>query len=65
MLGITRAKRRIRKATGISTIEGYTKPSRVKQRLKQRAGLYSPTMTVFRQTAKGRFPTLFGLFRGK
>ena len=65
MLGLTRAKRRLKKATGISTIEGYTKPSRVKQRLKQKAGLYSPEMTVIRQTSKGRFPTLFGLFKGK
>jgi len=65
LLGITTAKRRFRKAIGISTIEGYTKPSRIKQRLKQKAGIYSPPMTVIRQTAKGNFLSLFGLFKKK
>lgn len=63
MLGITRMKRRFNKATGISAINRCTKPSRIKQRLKQKAGVYSPTMTVLRQTLKGRFPTFFGLFK--
>ena len=65
MLGITRMKRRINKATGISTFNRYTKPSRIKQSLKQKVGLYSPTMTVVRQTSKGRFPSFFGLFKKK
>ncbi len=63
LLGITRAKRRIRKATGISTLERYTKPSRIKQRVKQKVGLYSPGMIAVRQTAKGRFPSFLGLFK--
>jgi hypothetical protein len=63
MLGITKAKRRFRKATGISTVERYTKPSRIKQRIKQKAGLYSPPVTALRQTSKGKFPTFLGLFK--
>jgi hypothetical protein len=50
---------------GISQVEGWTKPSRVKQKLKYRAGLYSPAVRVIRQTAKGKLPTLFGLFDKK
>ncbi len=65
LVGITAVKRRIRKATGISTIEGYTKPSRIKQRIKQRLRIYSPPMTIIRQTSKGRFPSLLGLFKRK
>ncbi len=65
ILGITRVKRSIRKATGVSTIERYTKPSRIKQSIKQKVGLYSPTMTVVRQTSKGKLPSFFGLFGKK
>src|SRR5207237_1361444 len=65
LLGVTRVTRKIRRATGISTIERYTNLSRVKQSMKQKAGIYSPTMTIARQTAKGNFPSLFGLFRKK
>ena len=61
VLGITSAKRRIRRSLGISQIEGYTKPSRIRQRLKREVGLYSPTARVVRQTARGRFPTFLGL----
>jgi hypothetical protein len=63
LLGVTRLKREMRKATGISTIERYTKPSRIKQRMKQKVDIYSPPMTIVRQTAKGKFPTLFGFFK--
>ena len=62
ILGITKAKRAVRKATGLSTVARYTSPSRIKQRAKQKVGLYSPSMTVLRQTAKLRFPSLLGLF---
>ena len=65
ILGITNAKKRFRKTIGISTFEKYTKPSRIKQRIKQRLGLYSPVMRVIRQTSKGNFPTFLGLFKGK
>lgn len=65
LLGITRAKRQLRRAIGISQIEGYTKPSRIKQRIKQKVGIYSPTMTVVRQTSKGHIPSIFGLFKSK
>jgi len=64
-IGITKAKRQVKKATGISIVERYTKPARVKGRAKQKAGLYSPTARAVRQTSKGRFPTLFGFFRRK
>ena len=63
LLGITKVERKIKKATGISTIERLTKPSRIEQTLKQKAGIYSPEMTVVRQTAKGKLPTLFGFFK--
>lgn len=65
VLGITKAKRAIRKAAGISTVERYTKPSRIKQSLKQKVGSYSPTMTVVRQSSKGKLPSFFGLFGKK
>jgi hypothetical protein len=65
LLGITKAKRKLKRSLGISQVEAWTKPSRVKQRVKQKVGLYSPEMTVIRQTSKGRFPTLFGLFGKK
>ncbi len=62
LLGITAAKRRLKRELGISQVEAWTDPSRVKQRMKQEVGLYSPEATVIRQTAKGRFPTFLGLF---
>ncbi len=65
ILGITRVKRQIRKATGISTFQRYTKPSRIKQRIKQKIGIYSPTMTVIRQTSKGKLLTPLGINNNK
>ena len=65
LLGVTAAKRRVKRELGISQVEAWTKPSRVKQRLKQQVGLYSPEVRVIRQTAKGNFPTFLGLFRKK
>jgi hypothetical protein len=62
LLGVTAVKRRVKRELGISQVEAWTKPSRVKQRLKQKAGLYSPVARVIRQTAKGRFPSFLGLF---
>lgn len=63
MIGVTRITRSVRKATGISTFERFTKPSRIKQSLKQKVGIYSPPMTIVRQTLKGKFPSLFGWFK--
>lgn len=65
MIGYTAAVRRLRRAVGISTVQRYTNPSRIKQRFKQRAGLYSPTMTVLRQASRGRFPSFLGWFGGR
>jgi len=65
LTGYTGVKRRVKRELGISQVQAWTKPSRVKQRAKQRVWLYSPTARVVRNTAKGRFPSLFGLFRKK
>lgn len=61
VLGVTKVKSAIRKASGISTVERYTKPSRIKQSIKQKVGIYSPTMTTIRQTAKGKIPMPLGI----
>ena len=63
ILGITAAKRRVKRSLGISQIQAWTRPSRIKQRIKQEAGLYSPEMAGVRQTSKGKLPSLLGLFR--
>ena len=65
LLGITAAKRRVRRSLGISQVEAYTKPSRVKQKLKREVGLYSPEATSVRQTAHGRLPRFLGIGRRK
>ena len=65
LLGITAAKRRVKRELGISQVEAWTKPSRVKQRVKQQLGLYSPEARVVRQTLNGRFPSFLGLFSRK
>jgi len=62
LLGVTKIKRKIKKATGISTVERWTKPSRIKQTLKQKTGIYSPPMTAARQSAQGKLPSFLGLF---
>ncbi len=62
ILGITTAKRRVKRELGISQVEAWTKPARVRQRLKQRVGLYSPAARVVRQTLHGKFPSFLGLF---
>lgn len=63
--GYTQVKRRTKRQFGISQVQAWTNPSRVKQRAKQRVGCYSPTMRVLRNTAKGRLPSFFGLFGKK
>jgi hypothetical protein len=65
LLGITAAKRRVKRELGISQVEAWTKPARVKQRLKQKAGLYSPVVRVVRQTARGHLPSFLGSFGKK
>ena len=62
LLGVTAAKRRVKRELGISQVEAWTKPSRVKQRVKQQIGLYSPVARVVRQTARGNLPSFLGLF---
>jgi hypothetical protein len=61
LLGITKLKRKVKRELGISQVEAWTKPSRVKQRVKQKVGLYLPTMRFIRQASKGKFRTPFGL----
>lgn len=65
LLGVTKAKRRVKRELGISQVQGWTKPSRVKQRAKYRLGLYSPVMRAVRQTSKGKIPRPLGLFTKK
>lgn len=62
-LGITKAKRRLYKATGISAARRYT-PSRIKQKIKYRTGYYSTPMKIVRNSAKGNFPTPLGIKSG-
>lgn len=62
LTGYTGAKRRAKRSLGISQVQGWTQPSRIKQRAKYRIGLYSPAARVVRNTAKGRFPSFLGLF---
>ena len=62
LLGVTAAKRRVKRELGISQVEAWTKPSRVKQRVKQQIGLYSPVARAVRQTARGNLPSFLGLF---
>jgi hypothetical protein len=65
ILGITTEKRRIKRSLGISQVQAWTKPSRVKQRARYQMGWYSPQMRIVRNTAKGKFPSLLGLFSSK
>ena len=65
LTGYTRVKRRAKRQLGISQVQAWTKPSRVKQRAKQHAGYYTPTLRAVRNTAKGRFPSFLGLFGKK
>jgi len=62
LLGVTAAKRRVKRELSISQVQAWTKPSRVKQRVKAKVGLYSPVARVIRQTARGRLPSFLGLF---
>ena len=65
LAGYTTAKRRVKRSLGISQVQALTKPSRIKQRAKAKVGLYSQPARVIRQTFRGNFPTLFGLFGRK
>lgn len=63
IIGYTSAKRRVKRSLGISQVQAWSRPSRVKQRVKYQLGLYAPSMRIIRNTAKGKYPTFFGLFR--
>lgn len=65
VLGVTAAKRKVKRSLGISQVEAWTKPSRIKQRVKAKAGIYSPVARAIRQSARGRFPSFLGLFGRK
>ena len=65
LMGVTKVKREAKRSLGISQVQGWTRPSRLKQKAKYRAGLYSPAVRVVRQTSKGKVPTLLGLFSRK
>ena len=65
MLGITREKRRIKHSLGISQVQAWTKPSRIKQRAKYQVGYYSPAMRIIRNSSNGKLPSFLGLFGKK
>ena len=65
LTGYTQVKRQAKREIGISQVQAWTRLSRVKQRAKQHAGYYSPTLRLVRNTAKGRFPSFLGLFGKK
>jgi hypothetical protein len=65
LLGYTSAKRHLKRELGISQVQAWTKPSRVRQRVKYQLGLYSPAMRIVRNTAKGKLPSFLGLFGRK
>lgn len=65
LIGVTAAKRRVKRELGLSQVEAWTKPSRVKQRVKAKVGLYSPVARTVRQTSRGKFPSFLGLFGKK
>ena len=62
LAGDTRVKRQAKRELGISQVQAWTRPSRVKQRATRHVGYYSPTLRLVRNTAKGRFPSFLGLF---
>jgi len=61
LLGVTKVKRRIKKATGISAIQSLS-PSRVKQKIKYEGGYNKPIFKHTRELSKGKVPSLLGLF---
>ena len=61
LLGITRVKRSIKKATGISKIQSLS-PSRVKQKIKYNIGYNKPIFKHTRELSKGKVPSFFGWF---
>lgn len=63
LIGFTGAKRRLKHSLGISQVQAWTKPSRIKQRLKYKVGLYSPVVRVIRNATKGKFPSFLGIFK--
>lgn len=62
MLGVTKAKRSVKRSLGISQVQVWTQPSRLKQKVKYGTGLYSPAVRVVRQASKGKLPSFLGLF---
>jgi len=61
LLRVAAAKQSIKRSLGISQVQGFSKRSRLNQKIKYRAGQYTPVARAIRQTAKGKFRTPFGL----
>ena len=61
LLGATAAKRSVKRSLGISPGQGFIEPSRLKQKIKSRADLYTQVPRAIRLTAKGKLCTPFGL----
>ncbi len=62
LTGYTKVKRKVKRASGISKVQAYTKPSRVKQKIKYEGGLYSKPIGIIRNTSHGKLPSFLGLF---
>jgi hypothetical protein len=64
LLGVTKIKKRVKKQLGISTVERWTKPSRIKQSVFYHAGWYKfPIFTFYRQVIRdGKIRGPFGFF---
>ena len=61
LLETTAAKRSDKRSLGISPVQGFIEPSRLKQKIKPRAGLYTQVPRAIRQTARRKLRTPFGL----
>lgn len=61
LLGVTKVKRRVKKATGISKVQSFT-PSRLKQKAKYHVGYNKPGFKHARQLSQGKVTSLLGLF---
>lgn len=61
LLGVTKVKRRIKKATGISAVQSLIL-SRIRQKIKYEGGYNKPIFKHARELSKGKIPSLFGWF---
>lgn len=65
LTGYTKFKRKAMKSIGVSQIQAVTKPTRIKQKVKYEAGLYSKPVIVVRNASQGKIPSFLSLFTKK